>query len=75
MRFGIPLFKKIETKEENTITKIRFAIIKLAMAKTFPRNTLNLGAGLVRVNLMVWSANSPANMSIEIKAANRGKSV
>ena len=46
--------------------------IKLAMAQSFPAKIFILAAGVVRVNFMVSSANSPPNISILIKVVNSG---
>ncbi len=67
------LFINKEATTEIIITKMRLKIIKAAAAKIFPKNTLNLDAGPVRVNFIVSSANSPANISIQINAVKRGK--
>jgi len=67
----VPLIKK-DAVTDRIITISKFAIIKLAAARTFPVKTLNLEAGLVRVSFMVCSTNSPPNISIHINAVNRG---
>jgi len=65
-------FTKSEAVIDKSIIKRRLAMIKLAIAKIFPKNTLNLEAGLVRVSLIVCSTNSPLNISIHTNAVNRG---
>ncbi len=47
------LFINNETTTERTITKTRLPIIQVATARIFPKNTLILDAGPVRVNLIV----------------------
>lgn len=66
-------FTKNDATTDKSITKIRLIIIKLAIAIIFPKNTLNLDAGPVRVNLIVFSTNSPLNMSMQTKAVKRGR--
>lgn len=73
IKFGILPFRSKDAISDKTITKIRLTIIKLAIDIIFPRNTLSLEAGPVKVNLIVLSANSPANISILIKAVKSGK--
>lgn len=66
-------FTNNDATTDKSITKIRFAIIKLAIARIFPVKTLSLEAGTVRVNLIVCSTNSLPNISMQTKAVKRGK--
>ena len=67
--------KKNEATAEITITNKRFPIIKAPAVKSLDINIISLEAGLVRVNFIVPSANSPLNISMQINAVNSGISV
>jgi len=64
--------KKNDATTETSITNKRFPIIKTAVVKILALNIVRREAGLVRVNFMVPSVNSPPNISMQINAVNRG---